>query len=86
MKVHVPTQLRSYTGGAPMVNAQGPSLAAVMRDLDRRFPGMRFRIIDEQDQVRTHIRVFVNGAQAMDLETRLAPQDEVRIVGALSGG
>ena len=86
MKVHVPTQLRSYTGGVALVDARGDTLSAVTRDLDRQFPGMRFRIIDEQDQVRTHIRVFVNGAQALDLETRLAPHDEVRIVGALSGG
>ncbi len=85
MRVRIPSPLHSYTG-APVVEATGATLDALLRDLDRRHPGIRFRMIDEQDRVRPHIRVFVNGAQVHDLARGLRPTDEVTIVQALSGG
>ena len=57
--VIVPSQLRSYTDGASEVSAQGATLDDVLRDLDRKFPGFRFRVIDEQDRVRRHVILFV---------------------------
>jgi len=86
MKVLVPTPLRSYTGERSEVEASGSALDEVLRDLDRRYPGLRFRIIDEQDAIRPHIRIFVNGEQVNALGTRLEERDEVFIVQALSGG
>ena len=86
MRILIPTQLRSYTGGAPVVAASGSTLAAALDHLNASFPGIRFRIVDEQDRIRTHIRVFVNGEAAPDLTLRLTEADEVQIVGALSGG
>ena len=85
MKVIVPTPLRSYTG-AREVEAEGATLAALLADLDRRHPGIRFRMIDEQDRMRPHVRFFVNGEQVHDLSRPLAAGDEVQIVQALSGG
>ena len=85
MRVRIPTPLQSYTGRSE-VEAAGESLAAVLEGLDRRYPGIRFRIIDEQDTIRRHIRVFINGDQARELEARLRPSDEILIVQALSGG
>jgi molybdopterin synthase sulfur carrier subunit len=86
MKVLIPTPLRSYTGERHEVEATGPTLGAIVEDLDRRFPGMRFRMIDEQDAIRRHIRIFVNGDQVRSLRTPLRAADEVLIVQALSGG
>jgi len=85
MKVLIPTPLRSYTRERE-VDASGQTLAAVLVDLDRRYPGIRFRMVDEQDTMRPHIRFFVNGEQAFDLSRSLRPTDEVQIVQALSGG
>jgi molybdopterin converting factor small subunit len=85
MKVLIPTPLRSYTK-ASEVEAQGATLAELLVDLDRRYPGLRFRMVDEQDAVRPHIRVFVNGEQVFDLRHRLKPTDALQIVQALSGG
>ncbi len=85
MKVLIPSALRSYTERAE-ANAAGATLGAVLADLDRQYTGIRFRIIDEQDRIRRHIRIFVNGAQARDLAQPLAASDEVIIVQALSGG
>jgi molybdopterin synthase sulfur carrier subunit len=85
VKVVVPTPLQSYTG-AREVEASGGTLAAALQDLDRRHPGIRFRMIDEQDRIRPHMRLFVNGEQVFDLARPLWPGDEVQIVQALSGG
>ncbi len=85
MRVLVPTPLRSYTA-ASHVEAEGATVAELLADLDRRYPGIRFRMIDEQDRMRPHIRFFVNGEQVFDLARPLRPDDQVDIVQALSGG
>jgi sulfur-carrier protein len=86
MKVLIPTPLRSYTAGAAEVAASGASVRELLVDLDRRYPGIRFRMIDEQDAIRPHMRVFVNGEQTLSLDVALADGDEVQILQALSGG
>jgi len=85
MKVLIPSPLRSYTG-AREVEAAGATLAELLGDLERRYPGLRFRVIDEQDRMRPHIRFFVNGEQVFDLARSLRPADSVQVVQALSGG
>ena len=84
--VFVPSQLTSYTGGASRLQADGATLDAVLDDLDRRYPGLRFRVIDEQDRVRRHMRIFLNGEAAKGVDLTVADGDEVLIFGALSGG
>jgi molybdopterin synthase sulfur carrier subunit len=86
MRVVVPTQLRGYTAGRAEVDADGATLADVLADLDRRFPGFRFRVIDEQDRIRRHIILFVGGERQDDLGAAIRPGVELQIVGALSGG
>jgi molybdopterin synthase sulfur carrier subunit len=85
MKVLIPSALRSYTEKSE-TEADGDTLAALLADLDRRYTGIRFRMIDEQDRIRRHIRIFVNGTQVHDLAHALRTSDEVVIVQALSGG
>jgi len=85
MRVMMPSALRSYTG-AGEVEAEGETLAALLDDLDRRYPGIRFRVVDEQDRIRRHIRFFIDGEQSFDLGMKLEPDTEVYIVQALSGG
>lgn len=86
MRVLIPTPLRSYTANAAEVTALGATLSELALDLDRRYPGMRFRVIDEQGQIRPHIKFFANGVQLRNLAEPLAESDEVLIVCALSGG
>ena len=85
MKVLIPGALRSYTEQGD-VEVSGATLGAVLAELDHRYSGIRFRMIDEQDQIRPHIRLFVNGEPVRDLSQPLDPADEVVIVQALSGG
>ena len=85
MKVLIPTPLRSYTR-AREVDAEGATVGEVLADLDRRYPGFRFRMVDEQDRIRRHMRLFVNGEQSFDLTQPLRASDSIQIVQALSGG
>ena len=86
MKVRIPTPLRSYTQQQSVVEADGETIAALLADLDRRYPGIRFRMIDEQDRVRKHMKVFVNEEPVRDLATPVTERDEITIMQALSGG
>ncbi len=89
MKVLIPAALRSYTGAADVelgVGTGPKSLRWMFEELDRRHPGLRFRVVDEQDQLRPHMRLFVNGQGVRDLDHRLQESDFVAVVLALSGG
>lgn len=85
MKVLIPSALRSYTGAAQVPGA-GDSLHGVLADLDRRFPGIRFRIVDERGQLRPNLRIFVDGQGVRDLGHPVRAGSVVAIVLALSGG
>lgn len=85
MKVLIPSALRSYTERGE-TEASGATLATLLVDLERQYPGIRFRMIDEQDRIRRHIRIFINGEQVRALSQPLNATDEVIIVQALSGG
>ena len=85
MQVLIPGALRSYTQ-ASHVSGAGDTLAALFLDLDRRYPGLRFRVVDEQDRLRPNMRVFVNGLGVRELGHALRQNDFVAIVLALSGG
>ena len=86
MRVLIPSPLFSYTSGQKEVEASGNSLTEVLAFLDARYPGIRHRMIDEQDHIRPHIRLFVNGEGVSSLQRQVTPKDEVIIVAALSGG
>lgn len=84
--IHVPTHLQAYTGGEDRVSVSAGTLGAALGELDQRFPGIRFRFITEQDEVREHMKVFVDHQQVFDLSTPLTERSEIHIIAALSGG
>ncbi|HEX5629015.1 MAG TPA: MoaD/ThiS family protein [Usitatibacteraceae bacterium] len=86
MKVVLPSPLASYTAGRREVEASGATLAEALSDLDRQFPGIAFRVVDEQGAIRPHIKFFVNRGMVRTLSRRLAAGDEILVVAALSGG
>ena len=85
-RVLIPSQLQSYCGGASSVEAAGATVDEVLLDLDRRFAGIRFRVVDEQDRIRRHMRIFVGVERAHSIGDAVPPGGEVMIFGALSGG
>lgn len=86
MIVRIPTPLRSYTGQQAHVDATGATVDQVLLDLDRQFPGLRFRVVDEQGRLRRHMKIFVNADSVRDLTTAVSPADELVLMQALSGG
>jgi molybdopterin converting factor small subunit len=86
VRVLIPSQLVAYTDGATRVEAQGSTVEAALDDLDRRFPGLKFRVVDEQDRIRRHMRIFVGLEEARDVRRELPAGCELMIFGALSGG
>jgi len=84
--VRVASPLRSYTEGASSVTASGTTINEVLADLELRFPGMRFRMIDEQGRIREHIRLAINSQIINDLGLPVSSGDTVHLLCALSGG
>jgi len=84
MNVFIPQPLISYTDER-IVTATGDSVDEVLHDLDNQFTGIRFRIVDEQNNVRPHVRIFVDGEQEFSLQGNLSGKEELVIVQALSG-
>ncbi|MFZ6004328.1 MAG: MoaD/ThiS family protein [Actinomycetota bacterium] len=86
MRVRIPTPLRSYTDGAKVVDAEGTTIDELLVDLDRQFPGLRFRVVDEQGRLRTHMKVFVGMESVRDLGEPIDGLEEITLMQALSGG
>ena len=86
MIVHAGSVLDDYTRGRRRLEASGRTVAEVLDDLERRFPGIRFRVVDEQGAVRPHMRLFVGEEPVTSLQRRLGERDELHVLGALSGG
>ena len=86
MRVRIPTPLRSYTAQQSAVEAEGATVDDLLRDLDRQFPGIRFRVVDEQNRLRKHMKIWVGQDACRDLSTPVTDADEVTLMQALSGG
>ena len=86
MRIHIPGPLRSYTQGAGEVSMSAATVGGLLKTLDRNYPGIRFRIVDEQDCIRPHMKIFVNSKYVRALGTPLSATDEIHVICALSGG
>jgi molybdopterin converting factor small subunit len=86
VKVRIPTPLRSYTDQRSSVEVEGETVAELLDSLERRYPGIRFRMVDEQGRLRKHMKVFVDDEAIRDLATPVTGAGEVTIMQALSGG
>jgi len=86
MRVRIPSPLRSYTDQVSVVEVEGSTVAEVLVELDRRYPGIRFRLVDERDALRRHMKIWVNDESVRDLDATVSPDDEITIMQALSGG
>jgi sulfur-carrier protein len=87
--VRIPTPLRSLTKGAAEVQGSGDTVDAIIQDLERQFPGLRDRLVDEGGDLRRFINIYVNEEDIRFLEgakTTLKAGDSVSIVPAIAGG
>jgi len=86
VRVRMAALLNSYTGGLRVIDIEAASVREAIAALDGRFPGLAFRIIDEQGRIRPHMNIFMGEEKVLDLATPIAAASEIYIVGALSGG
>ena len=86
MPTRVASPLRSYTEGLAIVEARGATVREALADLDRRYPGMRFRMIDEQGRIRPHIRLYVDTRPVLELDQPIEAGATLHLICALSGG
>jgi len=87
--VRIPTPLRSLTKGNAEIQAKGDTIDSLVSDLDRQYPGLRDRLLDESGELRRFINIYVNQEDIRFLQakkTGLKDGDEVSIVPAIAGG
>jgi molybdopterin synthase sulfur carrier subunit len=87
--VRIPTPLRSLTKGAAEVQVSAETVTALIEDLERRYPGLRERLVDEGGELRRFVNVYVNEEDVRFLDgakTALKAGDHVAIVPAIAGG
>ena len=61
-------------------------IAELLIDLNNSYPGIRFRMVNEQDRLRPHMRIFINNVAIRSLDVELDDSDEIFILQSLSGG
>lgn len=89
VSVRVPTILRTYTGGASEVSAEGDTLAAVLDDLDAHYSGIKGRILDEAGSLRRFVNVYVGNDDVRFLEDLATPTPDgvqISVIPAVAGG
>ena len=87
--VRIPTPLRTLTKGAAEIQARGDTVESLVDDLERQFPGLKERLVDETGELRRFINIYVNQEDIRFMDNRataLKDGDEVSIVPAIAGG
>jgi MoaD family protein len=89
VEVRVPTILRSYTGGQKVVTGAGDTIADLLTDLDRQFPGLRGRLVTEDGSLHKFVNVYVNDEDVRflgALDAKVNDGDSVTVLPAVAGG
>jgi molybdopterin synthase sulfur carrier subunit len=86
VRVRIAALLHSYTGGLKIIEVEASTIGEAIAALERRFPGIAFRIVDEQGQIRPHMNIFLGEEKVRDIAASITGPAEIYIVGALSGG
>jgi sulfur-carrier protein len=89
VRVRIPTPLRSLTKGAADVQVKADTVTDLIEDLERQYPGLRDRLVEENGELRRFINIYVNQEDIRFLQgekTALKEGDEVVIVPAIAGG
>ncbi|MDG4767516.1 MoaD/ThiS family protein [Solwaraspora sp. WMMD406] len=89
IEVRVPTILRSYTGGAKVIEGSGDTLAALLDDLDARHSGLRGRLVTAEGTLHRFVNIYVNDEDVRflgALDAKLSDGDTVTVLPAVAGG
>jgi len=89
VEVRVPGPLRVHTQGEKVVRGDGSTVAELLDDLDRQYPGVRTGLFESSGELRRFVNIYVNDEDIRylgRLETPLSPGDSVSILPAVAGG
>lgn len=90
MKIHIPTPLRSYTGGKETVEVAGTTVAATLDQLATDFPELRNHLFTPEGKLRSFVNVYLNDDDVRYLpnkeETTAGSDDELTIIPSIAGG
>ena len=84
-----PRRSASLTKGNAEIQAKGDTIDSLVSDLERQYPGLKDRLLDESGELRRFINIYVNQEDIRFLQakkTGLKDGDEVSIVPAIAGG
>jgi molybdopterin synthase sulfur carrier subunit len=87
--IRIPTPLRKLTNDLEIVNSDAGDLATAIERMERDYPGIKERLVDEAGQIRRFVNIYVNGEDVRFLDninTALKPNEEVSLVPAVAGG
>ena len=88
-KIRIPTPLRSYTKNLEEVDAAGATVGELIADLEKNYPGIRERLLDDKGGVRRYVNIYHNDEDIrflQELKTPVKDTDKVSIVPAIAGG
>jgi molybdopterin synthase sulfur carrier subunit len=88
-KIRIPTPLRKLTNNEDVVEVEATTIGDAILELQKRFPGIKERLLDESGAVRRFVNVYVNEEDIRFLQnqqTQLKDGDEVSIIPAIAGG
>jgi sulfur-carrier protein len=88
IEVRIPTILRPYTNNEKIVSADGASLSEIITSLDKNYPGLGERLL-ENGELRRFINIYINDEDVRfmgSLAATLKTGDSVTILPAVAGG
>ena len=88
-KIRIPTTLRSFTRNQQEVATTGATVGEVLRELEKRFPGIGPRLLDDKGAVRRYVNVFLNDEDIrflQELDTPVKDSDRLTLIPAMAGG
>lgn len=90
MNIHIPTPLRSFTGGAETVAVAGGTVAEVFTNLTSEYPQLKQQLFNTEGKLRSFVNVYLNDEDLRYLPskeaTTVAPTDELTIIPSIAGG
>jgi len=89
VEVHLPTLLRTHTGGVATLPATGATVGDVFSEIVAVHPGLKGQLVDETGSLHKFVNVYVNDDDVRyldQLETKLADGDVISILPAVAGG
>jgi molybdopterin synthase sulfur carrier subunit len=87
--VRIPTPIRRVTNGEDKITVSGATLRQIIEAMEEKYPGIKARLCDDKDDLRSFVNIYINGEDVRFLsgiDSPLNPGDEVSIIPAVAGG